>query len=112
MAGGTTLDAMTAYRNAMKMAQQSARQDVAHMQQPNSANEVKPDFFEMLNKTAEDAMNTQYRGEAAGIASLDNKVSPADLAIAVNNAELTLRTVTSLRDRLIGAYQDIIKMPV
>jgi flagellar hook-basal body complex protein FliE len=31
---------------------------------------------------------------------------------AVNNAELTLDTVVAIRDKVIGAYQDIMKMPI
>jgi flagellar hook-basal body complex protein FliE len=31
---------------------------------------------------------------------------------AVTNAELTLQTVVNIRDKVIGAYNDIIRMPV
>ena len=31
---------------------------------------------------------------------------------AVNAAELTLQTVVAVRDRMITAYQDIIRMPI
>ena len=71
-----------------------------------------PGFWQVLDKNINDAINAQYRGEAAGVASLSNKVSPTDLTVAINNAELTLRTITAIRDRVINAYQDIIKMPI
>jgi flagellar hook-basal body complex protein FliE len=31
---------------------------------------------------------------------------------AVNAAELTLQTVVAVRDRIIGAYQEIMRMPM
>jgi flagellar hook-basal body complex protein FliE len=31
---------------------------------------------------------------------------------AVNDAELTLQTVTTLRDKLVTAYQEILRMPI
>jgi flagellar hook-basal body complex protein FliE len=35
-----------------------------------------------------------------------------DVVTAVSNAELTLQTVVTIRDRVIQAYQDIIRMPI
>ena len=32
--------------------------------------------------------------------------------IAVTNAEITLQTVVSIRDRVIQAYQEILRMPI
>ena len=35
-----------------------------------------------------------------------------DVVEAVNAAEVTLQTVVAVRDRMIAAYQDIIRMPI
>ena len=35
-----------------------------------------------------------------------------DIVTAVSNAEVTLETVMAVRDRVIAAYQEIIKMPI
>ena len=43
---------------------------------------------------------------AAGIAAL------TDVVTALSQAELTLQTATAVRDRVIQAYQDIIRMPI
>jgi flagellar hook-basal body complex protein FliE len=32
--------------------------------------------------------------------------------MSVSNAEVMLQTVTAIRDKVISAYQDIIRMPV
>lgn len=101
--------ALNAYKSAQKIADTAARTGVLPQAAPTNP---QPDFWQMVDKNLNQAVNTQYRGEAAGVASLSNKVSPTDLAVAVNNAEMTLRTITAIRDRVITAYQDIIKMPI
>jgi len=35
-----------------------------------------------------------------------------DVVAAVNSAETTLQVVTGLRDRMIQAYQEILRMPI
>lgn len=101
--------ALNAYKSAQRIADSSAATGILPTSDPNN---IKPDFWQVLDKNVNDAVNAQYRGEAAGVASLSNKINPTDLAVAINNAEMTLRTITSIRDRVITAYQDIIKMPI
>ena len=35
-----------------------------------------------------------------------------EVVTALSHAELTLQTATAIRDRVVQAYQDIIKMPI
>ena len=35
-----------------------------------------------------------------------------DVVTAVSNAEMVLETVTTVRDRVISAYQEIMRMPI
>lgn len=35
-----------------------------------------------------------------------------DVASAVNNAELTIETVVAVRDKMVNAYQEILRMPI
>lgn len=107
--------ALNAYQNAQRVAGNSVSTTAAGNAisgTTEAQNALNPGFWQVLDKNINQALDAQYRGEAAGIASLSNKVSPTDLAVAINNAELTLRTITAIRDRVITAYQDIIKMPV
>ncbi len=41
-----------------------------------------------------------------------NKVDLSTLVTSVASAELSLSTLVAVRDRVINAYQDIIKMPI
>ena len=52
---------------------------------------------------------------AANLASaqaLTGSGNLTDAVTALSRAELTLQTATALRDRVVQAYQDIIKMPI
>lgn len=109
MADITTLHAMNAYQSALKMADQAQRTGVITPEQTGAAG---PDFWQLVDNNITDTINANRQGEAVGVAALNNKVSAADLSVAINNAELTLRTITAIRDRVISAYQDIIKMPI
>ena len=46
---------------------------------------------------------------AAGIAGTGDLT---DVVTAVNRAELALQTTTAIRDRVVQAYQDIMRMPI
>ena len=46
------------------------------------------------------------RAAAAGKADVNEVIT------AVSEAELTLQTVVALRDRVIQAYQEILRMPI
>jgi len=47
-----------------------------------------------------------------GIEALNGKGSLVDVVTSVQNAEMVLETVVAVRDKVIAAYQDIIKMPI
>jgi len=69
-------------------------------------------FADFLRKTAETAVDTLKQGEQASLAGVTGKADIAQVAAAVANADATLTTIVAVRDRVISAYQDIIKMPI
>jgi flagellar hook-basal body complex protein FliE len=46
------------------------------------------------------------------IKGISGEADLTDVVSAVNSAEATLQLVTTLRDRMIQAYQEIIRMPI
>lgn len=82
----------------------------------NAATESKdkmgPSFADLVSEGLEGARSTGYKTEATSVEALANKSELQDLVTAVSNAELTLNTVIAVRDRMISAYQDILKMPI
>jgi len=50
--------------------------------------------------------------EQAALKGAMGKADVTDIVTAVNNAEIALETVVAVRDKVIGAYQEIMRMPV
>jgi flagellar hook-basal body complex protein FliE len=69
-------------------------------------------FGDLLAKTLEDTVKSTKAGEAAMAGSAAGKGDLVDVVTAVANAETTLETVVALRDRVISAYQEIMRMPI
>lgn len=69
-------------------------------------------FADLVAAGLEKARGTGYNTEATTTESLANKTELVDLVTAVSNAELTLNTVVALRDKMINAYQDVLRMPI
>ena len=61
---------------------------------------------------AGDAVSAVKQGERVSIQSLSNEAGVVDIVTAVSNAEVTLETVVALRDRVVQAYQEILRMPI
>src|SRR5690242_12455574 len=69
-------------------------------------------FGAMLHDAMKDAVGTMRTGEEAAAQGATGKGDIVQVVNAVTSAELTLETVVAIRDRVIAAYQDIMKMPI
>ena len=99
------LNAANAYRNQLKLMQ--GTQDSS-----TDDNTDKVSFQQMVEHAVQDTVNTQKQSENTQIQALTGNVELSNLVTAVANAELTLNTVVAVRDRVINAYNDIIKMSI
>jgi flagellar hook-basal body complex protein FliE len=69
-------------------------------------------FGDFLRKSALDSLDTLKAGEKASAQAVTGKADLTDVVQAVTNAELTLQMVVAVRDKLLGAYQEIMRMPI
>lgn len=69
-------------------------------------------FADLLKQAADGAIGALERGESTSIKAVTGKADITDVVTAVSNAEVALQTVTAVRDRVIQAYQDILRMPI
>ena len=70
------------------------------------------DFAKMVEDAVSSAGDAIRAGEQATVGAMTGKAELTDIITAVSNAELTLQTVVAVRDRIIQAYQEIIRMPI
>ena len=69
-------------------------------------------FGDLVRAGLDGAIEAGRAGDQAAIQGLTGAADVNDVVLAVSNAELTLQTVVGIRDRVIQAYQEIIRMPV
>ena len=69
-------------------------------------------FSDFLQKTATDSIDTLKKGEQMSAAAVVGEADLTDVVQAVTAAEVTLQTVVAVRDRLVSAYQEIMRMPI
>lgn len=69
-------------------------------------------FSDMLQQVGKDVVETVQKAEKISIDAATNQAELIDVVTAVTNAELALESVIAVRDRVVQAYQEIIRMPI
>lgn len=69
-------------------------------------------FSDFLKEGLQGAVQTLEKSDALSAQAMTGKVEISELVTAITNAELTLNTVVAVRDRVISAYQEILRMPI
>ena len=69
------------------------------------------DFSAMLRRAAERAADTVLQGENQTIQAAAGSADLTEV-MAVSKAEMTLETVVTLRDKVVQAYQEVLRMPI
>jgi flagellar hook-basal body complex protein FliE len=70
------------------------------------------DFGEMLKEATEDVVDKLQAADAQSLEAVAGTASLDEVVMAVTQAEMALNTVVSIRDRVIQAYQEILRMPI
>ena len=66
----------------------------------------------MVGTALKSAETMGYKSEDVSTKALTGKAGLADVITAVSSAENALNTVVAVRDKVISAYQEIIRMPI
>ncbi len=69
-------------------------------------------FTDLLGDMAGSAKAAGVASEQATIGAINGKADVSEVVMAVSQAEITLQTVVSIRDRVVSAYQEILRMPI
>lgn len=69
-------------------------------------------FADLVKQAAQSTIAGLKQGEAATLQAVAGKADISQVVTAVTNAEVTLQTAVAVRDRVIQAYLDIIRMPI
>lgn len=104
--------AVNAYQNALKVADRILKETSVNQSAAPQRAADQGSFSELVGHALKSAAASGYKSEAISAKSLAGKADITDVVTAVSNAEMALNTVVVVRDRVISAYQDIIKMPI
>ena len=69
-------------------------------------------FSDFIKEKANQSIDTLRQSEQLSAKAVSGEADITDVVGAVTNAELTLQTVVAVRDRLVSAYQEIMRMPI
>jgi flagellar hook-basal body complex protein FliE len=70
------------------------------------------DFAGMVGRALDGAIAAGHHADAQATQAIAGHGDLTQVVTAVSQAELALQTTVAVRDRVIQAYQDIIKMPI
>jgi len=69
-------------------------------------------FTDVAKSVASDIGQTLQTAENTASAALNGKADPHAVVEAMAAAEMTLETAVTIRDKVVEAYQEILRMPV
>ncbi|MGR3571008.1 flagellar hook-basal body complex protein FliE [Brevirhabdus sp.] len=110
MAEFTSLVSNAAASGAYRSARDIQGEATAGMAQAEPAGKVS--FSELLANAGADAIDTVRKAEAVATQGLQGKAETQQVVEATLELESTVRVAVSVRDKLIEAYQEIMRMPI
>ena len=69
-------------------------------------------FGGALQRAIEGAIGTGHTADAAAANAIAGNGNLTEVVTAVARAQLALQTTVAIRDRVVQAYQDIMRMPI
>lgn len=69
-------------------------------------------FADLLKSAMSDAVAASRKAETQMAAQVQGKAELVDVVTAISAAETSLETVMAVRDQVINAYQEIMRMPI
>lgn len=97
---------VSAYANAAKMFEDAAKSTGV------DAKDKGLSFTNMLEDAVQNISKTAEKSDKNVMAMTAGKADIVDVVTAVAETELTVQALVSVRDRVITAYQEILRMPI
>lgn len=69
-------------------------------------------FGDTLAKALQGVVQTGHTADVAAAKGISGEGNLTDVVMAVSRAQMALQSTTTIRDRVVQAYQDIMKMSI
>lgn len=100
--------AANAYQAAQRLVD-SARDPFAGSK---SAAPKGPDFGELVMAAADDVIAKGRHAEQQSLELVSGNANVVDVVTAISETEIALETLVTVRDKVISAYEEIMRMPI
>ena len=111
MAVNTPFNAATAaYGNAQRLINQAARPQTDLTALANS--QGGPNFADMLAQQVQGVVDNGKVSDAMAIDMVNGKANVVDMVTALSETEIAIESMVTVRDRVISAYEEIMRMPI
>lgn len=101
-----SLSAANAYLAAAKAARAAAEAP----QQTDKSGDAQ--FSKLVDQAVKSVVETGQNVEKTAALHAQGKADLVDVVTAVAETEVTMRALVSVRDRVINAYQEVLRMPI
>lgn len=98
--------ANNAYQMAASLQQQARAVEDTAPQLPSA------DFGQMVKDAVETIVDKGQQVDEKTIGMIEGKTGVVDVVTAVAETEVALETMVAVRDRVISAYEEIMRMPI
>ena len=104
--------ALNAYKNAASGFDSIG--DLRNDAEASAAGAVQPgqSFTDLVKDNLSQAVDASRQSEKMSLLALQGKADLREVVNAVANAETALQTVVAVRDKVLNAYQEILKMSI
>ena len=100
--------ATAAYGNAAKLISQAAKATA----EPAGAGTQGSEFAKLLADSVQNVVDTGNRSDQMALDMVNGKANIVDVVTAVAETELAIESMVTMRDRVISAYEEIMRMPI
>jgi flagellar hook-basal body complex protein FliE len=98
----------SAYANASKLIT-----DAAKTSSPASGvTGQSTDFGKILSDTMQGVMDAGKKSDQMSLDLVNGKANVVDVVTAISQTELAMESMVAVRDKVISAYQEIMRMPI
>lgn len=69
-------------------------------------------FGDLIKDAGKSSLDTLRKSEEMSAKAISGDGNIAEVVNAITQAEVTLQTIVAVRDRMMSAYQEIMRMPI
>lgn len=100
--------ATAAYSNASRLITQAAKPQTDQLASVGQG----PDFAKLLSESVQGVVEAGKVSDQMSLDLVNGKADIVDVVTAISQTEIAMETMVTVRDRVISAYEEIMRMPI